>query len=102
LKPGAFVTSTDLALPWLPEGMGAFQHIVIEVLEQEAKISGPMVRARVGCWAWCAGREGVQKLTAFVFRGLAVGMGKQRYQRRVFTLALERCYALPPFYGEYG
>lgn len=43
LKPGAFVTSIDLALPWLPEAMGAFQRIVIDDLEQEAKMSGPMV-----------------------------------------------------------
>jgi ornithine cyclodeaminase/alanine dehydrogenase-like protein (mu-crystallin family) len=33
LKPGAFVTSIDLALPWLPEGRGVFQRIVIDDLE---------------------------------------------------------------------
>src|SRR6185503_1609774 len=45
LKPGAFLTSTDLALPWMPEGMGAFQRIVIDDQEQEAKMSKPMVAA---------------------------------------------------------
>ncbi|PZV34913.1 ornithine cyclodeaminase family protein [Mesorhizobium kowhaii] len=80
LKPGAFVTSIDLALPWLPEGMGAFQRIVIDDLEQEAKMIRPMVAPALVAGdlsglvcGEIAGREGAQELTAFVFRGLAVG-----------------------------
>lgn len=80
LKPGAFLTSTDLALPWVAEGMGAFQRIVIDDLEQEAKMSKPMVPAAlvVGDLSGLvsgeiAGRAGAEERTAFVFRGLAVG-----------------------------
>jgi ornithine cyclodeaminase/alanine dehydrogenase len=80
LKPGVFLTSTDLALPWLAEGMGAFQRIVIDDLEQEAKMSKPMVPSAlvVGDLSGLvsgeiAGRAGGEERTAFVFRGLAVG-----------------------------
>jgi len=80
LKPGAFVSSIDLALPWLPEGMGAFQRIVIDDLEQEAKMSKPMVAPTLVAGditglvcGDIAGRDGTQERTAFVFRGLAVG-----------------------------
>lgn len=80
LKPGAFLTSTDLALPWVAEGMGAFQRIVIDDLEQEAKMSKPMVPPAlvVGDLSGLvsgeiAGRAGAEERTAFVFRGLAVG-----------------------------
>ena len=80
LKPGAFLTSTDLALPWMPEGMGAFQRIVIDDQEQEAKMSKPMVApalvagdlAGLVCGD-IAGRQGAEERTAFVFRGLAIG-----------------------------
>jgi len=80
LKPGAFVTSTDLALPWQADGMGAFQRIVIDDLEQEAKMSKPMVAPALVAGDLSglvcgdiAGREDAQERTAFVFRGLAVG-----------------------------
>ena len=35
---------TDLALPWLPETMSRFDRIVIDDLEQEAKMSKPMIK----------------------------------------------------------
>lgn len=80
LKPGAFLTATDLALPWVAEGMGAFQRIVIDDLEQESKMSKPMVPPAlvVGDLSGLvsgeiAGRAGAEERTAFVFRGLAVG-----------------------------
>jgi ornithine cyclodeaminase/alanine dehydrogenase-like protein (mu-crystallin family) len=80
LKPGAFVTSTDLALPWQPEGMAAFQRIVIDDQEQEAKMSKPMVAAALVAGDLSglvcgdiAGRASAEERTAFVFRGLAVG-----------------------------
>ena len=80
LKPGAFLTSTDLALPWVAEGMAAFQRIVIDDLEQEAKMSKPMIPPAlvVGDLSGLvsgeiAGRAGAEERTAFVFRGLAVG-----------------------------
>jgi ornithine cyclodeaminase/alanine dehydrogenase len=80
LKPGAFATMTDLAAPWFPEGMGAFQRIVIDDREQEAKMSKPMVDpalvagdlAELVCDD-IPGRQGERERTAFVFRGLAIG-----------------------------
>ena len=80
LKAGTFVTMTDLALPWLPEGMAAFERIVIDDLEQEAKMSKPMVAPKLvaGDLAGLVcgdlpGRQSAQELTAFVFRGMALG-----------------------------
>jgi ornithine cyclodeaminase/alanine dehydrogenase len=80
LKPGAFATMTDLAAPWLPKGMGAFQRIVIDDREQEAKMSKPMVDpaliagdlAELVCGD-IPGRQDERERTAFVFRGLAIG-----------------------------
>jgi ornithine cyclodeaminase/alanine dehydrogenase-like protein (mu-crystallin family) len=80
LKPGAFVASIDLALPWLPEGMGAFQRIVIDDLEQEANMSKPMVAPALTAGdllglvcGEIAGREGAQELT-----GLRVPRSRRR------------------------
>ncbi|HEY1386178.1 MAG TPA: ornithine cyclodeaminase family protein [Dongiaceae bacterium] len=80
LKPGAFLTSTDMALPWEPAGMAAFQRIVIDDQEQEAKMSKPMIAPALvaGDLAGLvggevAGRAGAEERTAFVFRGLAIG-----------------------------
>jgi len=80
LKAGAFATVTDLALPWLPEGMKAFQRIVIDDLEQEAKMSKPMVARELvvgDLTALVAGdlpeRQSAEERTAFVFRGVALG-----------------------------
>jgi len=80
LRAGAFATITDLALPWQPEGMAAFGRIVIDDLEQEAKMSKPMVASGLvaGDLAGLvcgdlSGRQGTQERTAFVFRGLALG-----------------------------
>jgi len=80
LKAGAFATMTDLATPWLPEGMAAFECIVIDDLEQEAKMSKPMVAPALVTGDLSGlvcgdlpGRKSAQVLTAFVFRGLALG-----------------------------
>jgi ornithine cyclodeaminase/alanine dehydrogenase len=80
LKAGAFVTMTDLALPWHPEGMAAFERIVIDDLEQEAKMSKPMVARELVAGDLTGlvcgdvpGRKNARELTAFVFRGIAVG-----------------------------
>src|SRR4029079_8845610 len=45
MKPGSFVTMTDLTLPWLPETMRRFDRIIVDDLDQEAKMSKPMVKA---------------------------------------------------------
>jgi hypothetical protein len=47
LKPGSFTTMTELALPWLPQSMPIFDRIIIDDLEQEAKMSTPMVKAEL-------------------------------------------------------
>ncbi len=80
LKAGAFATMTDLGTPWLPEGMAAFERIVIDDLEQEAKMSKPMVDPALVAGDLSGlvcgdlpGRESAQERTAFVFRGLALG-----------------------------
>ena len=80
LKAGAFAAVTDLALPWLPEGMKAFERIVIDDLEQEAKMTRPMVAPDLVAGDLAAlvagelpGRRSLQERTAFVFRGVAVG-----------------------------
>jgi ornithine cyclodeaminase/alanine dehydrogenase-like protein (mu-crystallin family) len=80
LKPGSFTTMTDLALPWLPETMSSFDRIVIDDLEQEAKMSKPMVRAGLVAGDLTGlvcgdvpGRQGAGERTTFAFRGLAVG-----------------------------
>lgn len=80
LPEGAFAAVTDLALPWLPAGLPAFDRIVIDDRAQEAGSSRPMVdpvlvsgdlvdlvTGRV------PGRLDAVERTAFVFRGLALG-----------------------------
>ena len=91
LKPGVFATITDLATSWLPEGMAAFERIVIDDLEQEAKMSKPMVAPSLvagdlsGLVAGdLPGRATGEERSAFVFRGLAVGdlaLAALAYQR---------------------
>lgn len=80
LKPGSFTTMTDLALPWLPDTMSNFDRIVIDDLEQEAKMSKPMVKPELVTGDLTglvcgdvAGRQSASERTTFAFRGLAVG-----------------------------
>jgi ornithine cyclodeaminase/alanine dehydrogenase-like protein (mu-crystallin family) len=80
LKPGSFTTMTDLALPWLPETMSSFDRIIIDDLEQEAKMSKPMVKAGLVAGDLTGlvcgdvpGRQSASERTTFAFRGLAVG-----------------------------
>ena len=80
LKPGSFTTMTDLALPWLPETMSSFDRIIIDDLEQEAKMSKPMVKSSLVAGDLtelvCGdvpGRQSAGERTTFAFRGLAVG-----------------------------
>jgi len=80
LKPGAFVSSTDLAIPWIPEGMPSFDQIVIDDLEQEAAMSEPMVDPDLVSGdlsglvtGELAGRGTDAERTAFVFRAVAMG-----------------------------
>ena len=79
LKPGAFATLPDLALPWLRESMGAFARIVIDDREQEAAmpesmvapdlVSGDLADLVAGSVAEVSSRS---ERTAFVFRGMGL------------------------------
>lgn len=80
LKPGAFAAITDLGIPWFDEGMGAFDRVVIDDLEQEKKMEKPLVATNlidgditglVG--GGIGGRTRDDERTAFVFRGLSLG-----------------------------
>ncbi|MER0204698.1 MAG: ornithine cyclodeaminase family protein [Nitrosomonas sp.] len=80
LKPGVFVTMTDLAAPWLQESMTAFDRIIVDDLEQEASMDKPLVDPALVrgdltglVTGDAAGRCTVDERTAFVFRGLALG-----------------------------
>jgi ornithine cyclodeaminase/alanine dehydrogenase-like protein (mu-crystallin family) len=80
LKSGAFAAVTDLAAPWLPEGMSAFNRIVIDDLEQEAQMPKPLVSRELVAGdltglvnGAIAGRRSDDETTAFVFRGLGLG-----------------------------
>jgi ornithine cyclodeaminase/alanine dehydrogenase len=89
---------TDIAMPWLPEGMAAFERIVIDDLEQEAKMTTPMVAPALVAGDLSglvcgdvSGRKSAQESTAFVFRGLALGdlaLAGLAYQRAKATGAL--------------
>jgi ornithine cyclodeaminase/alanine dehydrogenase len=80
LKAGSFVAMVDLALPWLPGNMARFDRVIIDDLEQEAKMEKPMIApeliagdlTRLVC-AEVAGRQSASERTTFAFRGMAVG-----------------------------
>lgn len=80
LKPGAFVTMTDLAAPWFSDSMSAFDRIIIDDLEQEASMSKPLVDSALVSGdltglvnGEITGRHAKDERTVFVFRGLALG-----------------------------
>jgi ornithine cyclodeaminase/alanine dehydrogenase len=80
LRPGVFATVTDLAAPWLPDGMSAFDRIVIDDLEQEAHMPKPLVDPALVAGDLTGlvtgdvpGRRSDGEKTVFVFRGLALG-----------------------------
>jgi len=91
LPAGCFATVTDLAASWLPDGMPAFDRIVIDDLEQEAQMPKPLVDPALIAGdlkglvnGEVAGRRSGDEKTAFVFRGLALGdlaLAALAYQR---------------------
>lgn len=77
MKPGSFAAVTDAAKPWMPEGLAAFDTIVVDDREQELSMPSPMVPAQriagdltdlVGGGVTVSGGA-----SAFMFRGIAVG-----------------------------
>ncbi len=80
LKPGAFVTMTDLAASWFAESMPVFDRIIIDDHAQEAQMEKPLVQPDLVSGDLTElvheknrGRSAVIERTAFVFRGLALG-----------------------------
>jgi ornithine cyclodeaminase/alanine dehydrogenase len=80
LAPGSFAAITDVALPWISEGMAAFNRIVIDDLEQESTMPQPMVPPALVLGDITGvvngdieGRQSDSERAAFVFRGLALG-----------------------------
>ena len=80
LKEGAFISSTDQALPWKGEGMRIFDRIIIDDRNQEATMAETMLDPELidGDIADLVnekipGRSGHQERTAFVFRSVALG-----------------------------
>jgi ornithine cyclodeaminase/alanine dehydrogenase-like protein (mu-crystallin family) len=80
LRPGAFATVTDFGDPWLNDGMPAFDRIVIDDMEQEARMPEPLVEPELVSGDLTGlvngditGRRSDDEKTAFIFRGLAIG-----------------------------
>jgi ornithine cyclodeaminase/alanine dehydrogenase-like protein (mu-crystallin family) len=80
LKSGCLAVMTDMAAPWFADSLSAFQRIVIDDLEQETKMSKPMVDPSLVAGDLFGllggdlpGRENQQQRIAFIFRGLALG-----------------------------
>ena len=80
LKDGAFISSTDQALPWKAESLRVFDRIIIDERNQEATMAEPMLDPELvdGDIAELVnekvhGRSGQKERTAFVFRSVALG-----------------------------
>ena len=80
LKAGVFVSSVDLAMPWMPETMPQFDRIVVDDLEQEAAMPTPLVEPSIVrgdlnglLKGEFEGRENHNERTAFVFRAVPLG-----------------------------
>jgi len=80
LKPGTFAAITDLAGPWIPDGMAAFETIIIDSVAQEQASAKKMVDPALVAGDLLGLVTGdaevafdARKRSAFVFRGLAIG-----------------------------
>ena len=80
LKPGAFASIIDIAVPWRTETLGAFDRIIIDNLQQEAASAKKLVPADLVTGdvnGLVTGKIATDRdpaaRTAFVFRGIAIG-----------------------------
>jgi ornithine cyclodeaminase/alanine dehydrogenase len=79
LKPNAFAAITDLCIPWMPDGLGAFGTVVVDDRVQEAESEKPMLPSRqiaadlteLVTGSVTLPTEDAPK--AFAFRGIALG-----------------------------
>ena len=95
MKPGAFATITDLAIPWARDGMAAFGTVIIDDRVQEAESAKPMIDPALvtgDLTELVSGQVAASfapgARSAFVFRGIAVG------DFALSALAYERAVAL--------
>ena len=94
LKSGAFATITDIAAPWVDDGMAAFDTVIIDDREQERVSQKKMVDpklVRADLKGLIAGDVDAsfdpEQRSAFIFRGLAIG------DFAIASLAYERARA---------
>lgn len=80
LKPGAFAAITDIATPWVTDGMTAFDAVIIDDEAQERVSQKKMVDPALvqGDLKGLIGGKtdlvfDAEKRSAFIFRGLAIG-----------------------------
>jgi ornithine cyclodeaminase/alanine dehydrogenase len=80
LKPGAFASVTDLAVPWIKDSLSRFDRIVIDDLEQEASLPNKLVPPGLVTGDLAAlvlgkiqGRGEAKERTAFIFRAHPLG-----------------------------
>ena len=96
LKSGAFVSSTDFALPWLRESMRVFDQVIIDDRKQEAAMAEPMIEPSLvdgDISELVSGKVSPRRnntgRTAFIFRSVAVG------DLAVTALAFKKASARP-------
>lgn len=80
LKAGVFVSSVDLAIPWMPESLSIFNRIVVDDLKQEAAMAKPLVDPEQVTGdlngllkGEFTGRDTKEERNAFVFRAVPLG-----------------------------
>ena len=80
LRPGAFASMVDLAVPWLEAGLAGFDRIAVDDLAQERTVDRPMVplgRVSGDLAGLVTGampaRLDASERTGFAFRGIALG-----------------------------
>ena len=95
LKPGVFVSSTDMGLPFMPDTLPAFDRIIIDDVEQESSMPNPMVPSALVhgelshlVMDEVVGRKAKDEKTAFIFR--AVVLGDLALSSLAYTVAEER------------
>ena len=80
MKPGAFAAVTDMAIPWIAEGLQGFDRIAIDDMAQEAAMTEKLVDPSLVTGdleglvlGRCRGRDNDAERTAFIFRAHALG-----------------------------
>lgn len=80
MKPGSFAAVTDMAIPWMPEGLDGFDRIAIDDMAQEAAMTEKLVDPALVTGdleglvqGKFIGRDGDEERTAFIFRAHALG-----------------------------